>query len=163
MPGYNGEEKMATSFDTDIEKIFPNIRAYGYTVTSPDSTLYNCIAWAVEDNTRWWWPDPMMMYYWPHDVPREETIDAFIRLFESIGYTTCKDGDYETGYQKISVYVDRNGTPTHAARQLNNGKWTSKLGRLKDIEHNNEDAFRASDYGIVGVYLRKKSKQHGRI
>jgi len=31
----------------DIEKFFPNILDYGYTITSPETVAYNCIAWAA--------------------------------------------------------------------------------------------------------------------
>jgi hypothetical protein len=41
-----------------LESLFPNLRADPYAVTSPASTVYNCIAWAAGDNTRWWEPDP---------------------------------------------------------------------------------------------------------
>ena len=40
-----------------LESSFPNLKADGYQVTSPQSLEYNCIAWAAGDNTQWWWPD----------------------------------------------------------------------------------------------------------
>ena len=30
----------------------------------------------------------------------------------------------EPGFEKIALYADNSGKPTHAARQLDNGRWT---------------------------------------
>ena len=27
-----------------------------YSITSPTEISYNCIAWAANEDTRWWWP-----------------------------------------------------------------------------------------------------------
>lgn len=54
----------------------------------------------------------------------------------------------------ITVRAHYNGTPTHAARQLENGKWTSKLGQLEDIEHE-LDGLVGDKYGIVVTILRR--------
>jgi hypothetical protein len=42
------------------------------------------------------------------------------------------------GEEKICLYA-KNGKPTHAARQLSNGRWTSKLGPDEDVEHDLSD------------------------
>ncbi|MEG3937912.1 hypothetical protein QT995_07080 [Microcoleus sp. S36b_A3] len=68
-------------------------------------------------------------------MPQEETLEEYIQAYEMLGYEICKGDRLEVGYQKIGLYVDSKGIPTHAARQLPNGKWTSKLGWLEDIEH----------------------------
>ncbi|MEH2465522.1 DUF7689 domain-containing protein [Nostoc sp.] len=54
-----------------------------------------------------------------------------------LGYEVCQSDVLEEGFQKIAIYTDSNKVPTHIARQLPTGKWTSKLGSLEDIEHNN--------------------------
>lgn len=56
------------------------------------------------------------------------TLDAFIQAFQSIGYEVCASDNLEAGFQKLAIYADYTGKLTHAARQLLNGKWTSKLG-----------------------------------
>ena len=65
-------------------------------------------------------------YYWPPGVPREETIAAFVRAFEVVGYAQCKNGDQEIGFEKIAIYANRmpwgDIIPTHAARQLADGQ-----------------------------------------
>ena len=44
---------------------------------------------------------------------------------------------------------------THAARQLPGGKWTSKLGKAEDIEHDTADVVAGGIYGEV-VELMKR-------
>ncbi len=133
--------------------------------TSPQTIDYNCIAWAAEDVSQWWWPDKMLNGYWPEEVAREETLDAFIAVCGLLGYQVCDDSKLEVGYRKIAIYIDANGKPTHAARQLDNGNWTSKLGPSFDIEHDflvdwpdiviDVIPHRTSDYGRCAVILRK--------
>ncbi|TAF36353.1 MAG: hypothetical protein EAZ69_10585 [Oscillatoriales cyanobacterium] len=53
-----------------------------------------------------------------------------------------------------NLKIDSNGIPTHAARQLANGKWTSKLGWLEDIEHE-LDGLTGDRYGVVGQILKR--------
>jgi hypothetical protein len=55
---------------------------------------------------------------------------------------------------KIAVYAD-GATPTHAARQLSSGWWTSKLGPSLDIEHATPEAVAGGVYGVVAVILSR--------
>lgn len=123
---------------------FPNTNQEPFVQTSHVDVNYNCIAWAASDNTRWYEPDPFGNYYWPDGVSREYTIEAYINLYESLGYSRCDTGEFEDGYTKVAVFAS-GSWPTHAARQLQNGNWTSKLGKNIDVEH--------SIYGIQdGLY-----------
>ena len=74
-------------------------------------------------------------YYWPEDAPREVSTEAFIKAYETLGFSICEDENLEDNVEKLAIYVTADGTPQHVARQLPNGFWTSKLGRLEDIEH----------------------------
>ena len=58
--------------------------------------------------------------------PREETLDAFIQAYAKPGYQPCENEELEPAYEKIALFASSNGVPTHAARQLQNGGWTSK-------------------------------------
>jgi hypothetical protein len=137
-----------------IEAEFSHIVDSGYSISSPASSEYNCIAWAAEDTEKLWWPDNLNIGYWPLEIPREETVDAFVRAFEMLGYRCCENAFREESYEKIAIYVDSRNKPTHMARQLNSGRWTSKLGRLEDVEHD-LDAFIDSDYGDVSVIMKR--------
>jgi hypothetical protein len=117
---------------------FPDLASHAHVVRSPRTNRYNCIAWAAGNNSRWWWPDAANTGYWPPNIPREETVDAFVQAYALQGYVQCNDGAQESGFEKIAVYAVRSGidmVPTHAARQLADGQWTSKLGTCEDIDH----------------------------
>jgi len=140
-----------------LQASFPNLTTENSRPTSPYDEGYNCIAWAAEDTEYWWWPDAMRQHYWPPNVPREETIEAFIIAYGLQGYVQRSDATLELGKQKISIYADRNGTPKHAARQLNDGWWASKLGQHIDIEHD-VAALDGPTYGTVAVILARPTK-----
>lgn len=140
-----------------IEDLFPLLRRTLYEPKSPKTWGYNCIAWAAGEMIRRWWPDAMFTTYWPSGVPREETLDAFIKAFETLGYVPCKTEVLEPAFQKIAIYVKSDGKPTHAARQLSNGAWTSKLGDLEDIEHTLQ-GLEGEKYGkVVQIMKRPRS------
>lgn len=136
------------------ELLLPNLERDEYRVTSPESDRYNCIAWAAGDDTDWWWPSPQ--HYWPEGVSIEETIASFQAMFEQLGYQECATDELETGFEKVAIFA-KDDLPTHAARQLPNGNWTSKLGVWQDIEHQSLNALagNASIYGEVALILRR--------
>lgn len=150
-----GNEAWIARVKVWIERDFPNFSTTGYEITSPDTIDYNCIAWAAEDNERWWWPDSQNIDYWPAGVPREVTINAFTQAYQTIGYEVCDRPNLERGFQKIAIYADSAGKPTHAARQLPNGKWTSKLGQDEDIQHETLEGLTGESYGNVACIMRK--------
>jgi hypothetical protein len=138
---------------------FPNLTGESSEVTSPATRRYNCIAWAAGEEFRWWWPDPMGVGYWPLSVPRQVTLQAFVAAFETLGYERCDGPGIETGMEKIAIFGLRDFTgstvPTHAARQLESGAWTSKLGSLEDIRHETLDLVGGPLYGIAVVHMKR--------
>lgn len=136
-----------------IENHFPDLAQSGYTITSPATPDYNCIAWAAGDVEAWWEPSPD--YYWPPGVPRRYTLPAYVQAYETLGYFPCQDPGYETGFERIAIYVDSTGKPTHAARQCNPEYWTSKLGKMEDIEHRNLDCLSGQLYGRIAAILKR--------
>lgn len=134
---------------------FPYLQEADREITSPASQEYNCIAWAAGDTENWWWPDDMGTGYWPSSAPRVETRLAFVLAYGTLGYVPCEDGSVEAGFEKIVLYEDDKGIPTHAARQLPDGRWASKLGPFEDIEHRNVECLRGPVYGNVAQYLKR--------
>lgn len=113
---------------------FPNLK--NYDITSPFTEEYNCIAWAFADNTKWWWPNGFA--YWPPGFPCTNSVQDFDNLLVSVHASTVDDDGLESGFLKIALFA-KGKTPTHAARQLPNGRWTSKLGRSVDVSHDLRD------------------------
>jgi len=126
---------------------FPGLRA-GCVETSPFDTDYNCIGWAATaGKDEWWWPDAADQYVWPAGVPRAVTVPAFVAALRTLGYEPCADGSHEPLMEKVALFA-RDGVPTHAARQLPDGLWTSKLGPDEDISHP-LDGLAGDKYGTV--------------
>jgi hypothetical protein len=101
------------------------------------------------------------MGYWPPDIPRQYTLEAYVQAFATLGYEVC-DNDYlEDGYEKVAIFVEGN-SPEHMARQLSSGRWTSKLGMWEDIEHALQ-GLRGEKYGeVVKVLKRRRERSEER-
>lgn len=146
-----------------MKKRFPKLTTREFEVTSPFDDGYNCVAFAAEDaELRWWWPSELGDTYWPAEVLREATLEAFVEAFGNLGYEECAGGALETGWQKVAIFVDGRGVPTHMARQLRDGNWASKLGKSEDIRHREVEALEdvpntRGTYGRVAVYMRRKT------
>jgi hypothetical protein len=134
---------------------FPNLHEADHEITSPATEEYNCIAWAAGDTESWWWPDEMETAYWPSAAPRQVTRLAFVLAYGTLGYVPCNDGTLEEGFEKTVLYEDVDGQPTHAARQLPDGRWASKLGPHEDIEHRAPECLEGPCYGKVVQYLKR--------
>ena len=136
---------------TPLELAFPGLAGGGYRPTSPPDDGYNCVGWAAGEADRWWWPDTPGRNHWPAGVPREETLAAFAAAYATLGYGPAATAEPEVGVEKVAVYA-RAGRPTHAARQLPSGRWTSKLGSGPDIEHELA-GLEGAIYGTVALVL----------
>ena len=80
-----------------------------------------------------------------------------MELFRTAGYESCDDGALEVGQEKVAIYA-RDDRPQHAARQLANGRWTSKLGDYEDIEHDTPEELEGDgryEYGRIVVFMRR--------
>lgn len=138
-----------------IRRLFPNLRDDQFVITSPRDEGYNCVAWAAGDTRRWWWPGEAPFSFWPGGIPREESIATFIEAFGTLGYEVTASPDHEAEYERVAIFATNDGVPTHMARQLDDGSWTSKLGALEDITHVQVSGVAGSDYGDVVIVLRR--------
>jgi hypothetical protein len=93
--------------------------------------------------------------YWPPNVQKAQTVDAYVAAFATMGYAPTTNGDPEAGLEKVAIFVDNAGEPTHMARQLPSGSWTSKLGDLEDIDHQDIHALEGGLYGTVVAFLAR--------
>ena len=150
----------------DLTAVFPKLQLTLNDITSSRTPDYNCIAYAAKDETSWWWPTPPWLtamyrlprHHWPEGLSREHppTVENFLRAFEIQGFSRCKTEDHEYGYEKVALYVNADGTPTHMARELGDGIWHSKLGSEQDIRHYGLHAVENQEYGKASHFLRKR-------
>jgi hypothetical protein len=137
-----------------IENLFPRLVEAGFRRISSEDAKYNCVAWAAGRNDEWWDVEPG--YRWPENVPRDSRLDSLIKLYEALGFVRGATKDLEQGVEKVAIYGDEYFW-THAARQLPDGKWTSKIGSMEDIEHETLDGLCGGEYGKVMEILRRKT------
>jgi len=142
-----------------LRRAFPRLFGGEYQMRSRKTRRYNCIAWAAERDDAWWEPSPDG--FWPAGVPDDGTVEAAIRLFESLGFGRTEDAAWQPGVRKVAIYGDERGYYTHAARQLPGGRWTSKLGKGPDIEHDTLDSLTGSSYGTVAQVMQKAQSVPG--
>jgi len=149
-----------------VISFFPGLRYdKHFKITSPEDPSYNCIAWAYQIKNRWMWPpagQPTYLLdavtYWPNDNADTE-VESFVDAFRGKGYEKCDNPNFEEGYRKIALYITPGTTKcTHAARQLSNGFWTSKLGPSFDIQHESPKTIEGGEYGCVYCYMKKVFK-----
>jgi hypothetical protein len=104
----------------------------------------------------------MPAYQWPDHLPHDSQPGTYIKFFESHGFEIAVDGDPEVGVEKIALY-SMDGEFRHVARQLSNGRWTSKIGEQEDIEHDLpeelENDIPKYGYGRVTTYLQRQRPQ----
>jgi len=136
---------------------FPDLRPGNNKITSIRTRDYNCIAWAAGDDTRWWWPVDSNDAYWPPNITRRQELDAFVEAFATLGYEPTLDGEWEAGREKVAIFAEK-GLPTHAARQLSDGTWSSKLGQSFDISHSLE-AIEGPAYGQAVLFMSRDVEQ----
>lgn len=141
------------------ESSFPNLKPEDWQETSPDTRAYNCFAWAAEDPSRRWEPDLAGQYYWPDGAPRRRSLTALVKAYETIGYQHSTHSKIEPGFQKIAIYVSDAGIPCHAARQIEDGRWTSKLGDFEDITHEELESLTSNTYGRPKKFLKRRLPQ----
>ena len=147
---------MLPNADAYLELSFPQLAVTGYRITSPQNAFYNCIAWAAGVQHQFWWPE---YSYWPNGVPREVNISAFIQAYSTLGYEVCEDDSYDEAFEKIVIYTQPDGIPTHAARQIDEITWTSKLGKNYDISHR-IFGLNSDTYGQPNTFMRRLKAQN---
>ncbi|EMO41242.1 DUF7689 domain-containing protein [Leptospira noguchii] len=156
--------------DSFLHDWFPKLKNFKYKETSKATISYNCFAWAAGIDNVNWDPDShasnrkSLLYtlsnlpsYWPADAPAKQDVESFLAAYHLIGFTEEADESLEAGFYKIAIYAS-DGIPTHAARQLSDGTWTSKLGRSIDIMHEKLEALESIRYGSVAKILKKQNR-----
>ncbi len=140
--------------DAILPSTFSRLLPGSFQVISDPNNAYNCIAWAVGDTNRRWWPTSDPLWYWPDGIALEATLEAFIEMFARLGYSLCDNPDLEPSFEKIAIYR-LGGSVTHAAKQLPTGRWTSKLGDWWLIEHDFDALTGSGPYGEIAQVMKR--------
>ena len=148
--------------DAYLEELLPRLKQSAYEITSPRSDAQNCIGHALQANLYF---DPGVVgtfiegRYWPPDIRADDSVEAWVQLFEMHQFRECANGDLQTGMEKIAIYVGEDGNTSHCARQLPSGQWTSKLNKLEDIRRDSlADLLSPPEYAAVVKFMSRPLK-----
>ena len=134
---------------------FPVLAADGFEIVGEPSGEYNCIAYAAGDTHGWWTHIIGEGHYWPEHASLTPAIASLVEVFAGMGYEPCTDAGVEDGYTKVALYQN-SGEWTHAARQMPNGHWRSKLGDGAQVEHYTLQSLVGTMYGVVHCIMRRR-------
>lgn len=140
----------------DIEQLFPNLRGTLWAIKSRKTKRYNCLAWAAGEKHRRW--DLGKGAFWPAGVKKLSGFAYLVGAFQAEGFNVCDEDacqNYDPNCDSIVLYK-LNVRGMHAARLLDNGMWSSKLGDSEDIQHQTPEALSGIRYGVPFVYMKRK-------
>ena len=81
-------------------------------------------------------------------------MESLQEAFAGEGYEQCEDGSIEPGYQKVALY-EAHSAMQHAAVQMPDGRWRSKMGKGPVIEHRNPESLSSGIYGEPTVFMQR--------
>jgi hypothetical protein len=133
---------------------FPLLTPTNHRKTSEATPSYNCFGWAIVGQEVLM--APRAGWLWPAAAPRDMKLSSFVVAIAEFGFSSCANGDVGIGVEKIVLYGLQDYVD-HAARQLPNGRWTSKRGLYgDDIEHDTAESISGGEYGpILGFFARR--------
>ena len=137
---------------------FPNLT--DYEDHSPRDGSYNCIAFALGKTDEWWsWTTDGT---WLDECNHQGRWLANLQcMFDVHGYEVCDTDVHEAGYEKVALYGNLVGFWTHAARQLPDGRWISKMGPDEDIIHKSPNDLVPGPFGTVQCLMKRRLPESG--
>ncbi|HWZ44803.1 MAG TPA: hypothetical protein VNW97_15115 [Candidatus Saccharimonadales bacterium] len=154
---------MRTIDPDELRACFPKLVSGTYKPASKATARYNCMGFANDDERHWWEPGLYGgRYHWPPTIRQQDTLESWVELFTSQGYTQVEGRDIEPGFEKIAIFVNLTDmSPTHVAKSDGN-IWKSKLGKGQDIEHISLEVLegdQGDEYGVVERVMRRPLKR----
>jgi len=138
--------------DRELKRKFPNLVDLSRK-TSEEDEKYNCIAWAFGHTNKIWWPAKAPRVHWPISYKGLTAMQAFQAWLTHDGWEGTLDATFDPKFKKIALYT-LYGEPTHAAKLIGDGTWSSKLGLFIDLSHTLADLV-GPEYGSVfGIYRK---------
>lgn len=145
-----------------LTTIFPGLaNDPQFKICSPQTPVYNCIAWAMGFKNRWVSNTSSIIVnfyhnryvWWPEGVEDSQRCEALIEAFRALGFEPTENHNYNPLYDKAILYTDGK-IWTHASRIIEEGIEHSKFGEEWDAIHGN-DRFQGSSYGYPYVIMQR--------
>ena len=89
-----GKEEEVRYLSPARERCFRRLSRPNYRITSDETALYNCIAYAAGDKDHWWQPEQLDDFptVWPEGAIRDRRLKALVSAFRTLGYRICRRG-----------------------------------------------------------------------
>ncbi len=137
--------------NSEIELSWSNLQEnLNFIFTSKQTWEYNCVMWSLNRDDEW------RDFFYSDDgyVNPDQSINPYVAYFQENGFETCENSSLEVGALKICIF-SKNGIFSHVSRQLQDGRWASKMGNYEDIEHLTEFDVSGLGYGSPDIYMQK--------
>ena len=154
----------------EFYQYFPDLRRDSkFDITSPETDIYNCIAFAMgfEDRRVDYSPE-IEGHWWPPIPVCDEKPSSLVEAFRFMKFIECEDGSIEEGYDKVALYKVKEGYNqfgiwepehwTHASKIVDVNECHSKMGEMNDIHHRDGDVFAGTIYGEIFQYMKRPIK-----
>lgn len=131
---------------------FPNSIIEPFSITSPETSQYNCVAWVLGDTEHWWEADED--YLWLDNLNFDNTLSTMQSFFQNFGFEAVNKTNFKNGIEKIALFSEDGIYCSHVAKQISPKLWTSKLGISYDVSHS-LISMEKGIYGDVVMILQK--------
>ena len=123
---------------------------------SPQTPVYNCIAFAMGMRDRWVDCASHPWHWWP-PVCKGTSISCLIEAFKYLGFEECgMEDSFEPDYDKVALY-EKDSEWKHAAKIVDEGIYHSKFGESYDGTHSRGDVLKLK-YGNPYIIMRRKKE-----
>lgn len=139
---------------SDVEADFPLLVGKQYGL-SAESFNFNCLAFALDDESNWWEPPKQSGRYWPPGFSDDITIPTVEAIIRCHGFTVEIALNETPETDAIAIYGIGNEW-THFAKFVKDG-WHSKLGTGHDVIGFDLHDLETPMYGNVLKVLRRPS------
>src|SRR5262245_58321372 len=95
------KEEIRAALKSDFPTLGDN-----FFLNSSASGRYNCIAWAVGDETKWWEPSTDPRHHWPTDIPKDPSLGTITSLLKKYRFLTCASMQLSPRTEKVAIYCE---------------------------------------------------------
>jgi hypothetical protein len=141
----------------EIAEKWPNLLlGTNFCYSSYKKRGYNCVAYALGVENKDWDMLVFAKMFGLNKNDLDHSANGYAIIFrEKFGFEICQESEKEEGFKKIALYENNEGDFKHLSLQLENGKWTSKMGVYEDINHRDLNSISGDFYGHPVMFMKK--------
>lgn len=148
-----------------LTDVFPDLTDdVNFEILSPETPVYNYIAWAMQLTDRWVSIYNYPGFWWPDGVEKSMSPNALVHAFEAVGFTPCDSNCFEEGFDKVVLYKNEHTNEwTHASRIISDTSEYSKFGQSWDGTHSHNVLCKTrpghdeESYGVPYAFMKRET------